>query len=394
MWHNIGKCYHDIQDEKSAEEFFRKALKIKPNFENSLEGMSMVCLNKGEWGLSIDYANRALAENPELLDARVNRGMAYLALGRWKEGWRDYNANIGKEKNRAEIVYGQEPRWNGEKGLDVVAYGEQGLGDEIITASCLPDLIRDSKRVTIECDGRLERLFQRSFPTCEVHGTRYKKYAPVWRTKRPYEARVSFGKLCEIYRSEGEFPGTPFLVPNPEMSLQWRELLKSLGNRPKIGISWKGGLPHTGRAHRSVTLDTFAPLFNFDATWVSLQYTNQHYEVDECKRDIFNAEQKYGVKIHDWDWGNRVFDYDQTASLVSELDLVITITTSIVDLCVGLGKDCWVLVPRVPMWRFRDQGEDFAWGKTIKLFRQKGSEWPIHLLHGALKDRFGDRPRD
>src|SRR5688500_11956851 len=147
IWHNIGKLYHEKQNDDKADEFFRKALRCKPDFSNSLEGLAMTSLNKAEFGQCIEYANRALAEDPEALEARVNRGMGYLALKRWREGWRDYNANVGLEINRRNITYGKEPRWDGTKGLDVVVYGEQGIGDEISFGSCLPDLIRDSKSV-------------------------------------------------------------------------------------------------------------------------------------------------------------------------------------------------------------------------------------------------------
>lgn len=385
MWHNIGKCYHDVQDDKRAEEFFRKALKVKPNFASSLEGLSMVNIEKAEWGLAIEYANRALAEE-DLLEARVNRGMAYLALGRWVEGWRDYNANIGVNSNREEIKYGQEPRWDGTKGLDVVVYGEQGIGDEISFSSCIPDLIRDAKSVTIETDVRLERLFKRSFPQCEVYGTRYKKTSPAWRAAKKYDARVAIGRLCEIYRTKDEdFPDGKYLVPNPVMALQWRALLDSLGTKPKIGLAWHGGLPHTGRKRRSVTLDTLAPLFKYDADWVSLQYVGTE--------DIKPAEEKYGVKIHEWEWGNKVPDFDQTVALVSELDLVISVCTSVVHAAGALGKECWVMVPQVPMWRYMSKG-DFPWAKSIKLFRQKGAEWPVHLMLGQLRDKFGDHLRN
>lgn len=386
-WHNIGKCFHEKQDDKAAEEFFRRALKIQPNFSNSLEGLSMCNLNKGEFGMAIEYANRALAEDPNATQSRTNRGMAYLALKRWKEGWRDYNSNIGTEKNRREIIYGSEPRWDGTKGLDVVTYCEQGLGDEIAFASCLPDLIRDCKSVTLECDGRLEKLFRRSFPGVEVHGTRYKKTPPEWRFKRKYDARVAIGKLPELYRrQDADFPDGKYLVPDPQKVMQWRTLLDSLGDKPKIGIAWQGGLPHTGRARRSVALDTFAPLFRYDATWVSLQYM----ESPEIKA----AEEKYGVVINEWDWGTRVFDYDQTASLVSQLDLVISVTTAVVDLAGALGVECWCLVPSCSVWKHLHEGSWYPWAKSVTLYRQKGREWPIWNLLGKLKDKYGNRPLD
>lgn len=387
IWQNIGTVYHDVHDDDKAEEFYRRALKCKPTFADALTGLSMLALNKAQWGQCIEYSNRALAESPGLEEARINRGMAYLALRRWREGWRDYNANLYTDKNRREIVYGSEIRWDGSKGKDVVVYGEQGLGDEISFASCLPDLIRDSKSVTIECDVRLEGLFKRSFPTCEVHGTRYKKTPQEWRSKRKFDARVALGQLPAFYRNkDSDFTGEPYLVPNQQMALQWRALLDSLGPKPKIGITWTGGLPHTGQKKRSVKIETYRLLFDsFDADWVSLQYKDA---------DVREAEERFGVKIHDWEWGTRVNDYDQTVALVSELDLVISVCTAVVDVCAGLGKDCWTLVPAHAYWRHLDSGESFPWGKSVKLYRQKGREWPIGILLGKLREKFPDSSRD
>ncbi len=387
VWHNIGKLFHEKQDDASAEEFFRKALKCKPDFSNSLEGLAMTSINKGQFGQCIEYANRALAEDPEALEARVNRGMSYLALRRWREGWRDYNANIGKEKNRRIIPYGEGPLpiWDGTKGQDVVVYGEQGVGDEISFASCLPEVIRDSKSVTIECDGRLEKLFQRSFPTTKVYGTRYLKQAD-WRKDAKFDASIPVGALPSIYRNKDQdFHGEAYLTPNPLMAMQWRTLLDSLGDKPKIGITWTGGLPHTGQKKRSVTLDTYGPLFkSFEAEWISLQYKEP---------EVASAESKYGVKIHDWEWGTRVQDYDQTVALISQLDLVISVCTTVVHAAGGLGKECWCLVPAYPMWRYLDKGESFPWAKSVTMYRQKGKEWPIGIILGKLRDRFGDRMR-
>ena len=340
----------------------------------------MSCVNRGEFAKAIEYANRCLAEDQDNSEARLNRGMAYLATGRFLEGWRDYNVNIGSDKNRREIVYNKESRWYGNKGSKVVVYGEQGIGDEISFASCIPDLIRDCESVTIECDGRLERLFKRSFGV-ECYGTRYKKESD-WRKNTNFDHRVALSSLPEFYRNKAsDFPGTPYLIPNPQMAIQWKALLDSFGSKPKIGIAWTGGIIPTGQKRRSVTLDTFGPLFKgFDAHWVSLQYK---------EADLGDAEEKYGVKIHDFDWGTRVYDYDQTVALISQLDLVISVCTTVVHAAGGLGKPCWCLVPEIPMWRYREQGSDFLWAKSVELFRQKGREWPIHLLLGKLKDKFG-----
>ncbi len=382
IWHNIGKCYHDRQKDREADEYFRKAIKVQHNFHSALEGLSMSALNRGEFGQCIEYANRALAENPDSQESRTNRGMGYLGLKRWREGWRDYGTNLGKDKNRKEPIYGSEVKWDGTKGLDIVCYGEQGLGDEISFASCLPDLIRDSKSVTIECDARLEGLFQRSFTATKVYGTRYKETPPKWKETSKFDARVAMGDLPGFYRlKDSDFHGRSYLTPRPDMALQWKALLDSLGTKPKIGIAWTGGIPRTGQHRRTVTLDTFAPLFkSIDADWISLQYKD--FE------GIPEAEEKYGIKIHDWEWGNRIKDYDQTVALISNLDLVISVCTSIVHAAGAIGKECWCLVPRAPLWRYLDHGEWFPWASSVKLYRQKGNEWPVHILAGELRRKF------
>ena len=380
-FHNIGKIYHEVQKDAEADEYFRKAVKIKPSFAASLEGLGMSALHRADWDECISYSNRALAEDPDSVDARVNRGMAYLAKKRWREGWRDYEANLGREKNRVELSYADTPRWDGSKGKDVVVYGEQGIGDEISFASCLPELIRDSKSVTIECDKRLLPLFKRSFPGCEVYGTRYKSDRSALENRR-FDGKVAMGGLPAFYRLKDEaFHGRPYLTPNPVMQEGWKAILASLGPKPKIGITWTGGIPKTGQYRRSVSLDTYAPLFKaIDADWISLQYKD--YE------GIPEAEAKYGVKIHEFDWGTRYYDYDQTVALISQLDLVISVCTTVVHAAGAIGKETWCLVPQVPMWRYLESGEWFPWASSVTLYRQKGKEWPTGILLGKLKDKF------
>lgn len=390
-FHNLGKCLHDRQRDAEADECFRRANKIKPNFPNALEGLAMSALNRSAWEECIQFANRALAEDLDLVDARTNRGMAYLALRRWREGWQDYDANNGEEKNRKILEYGcNPPKWDGTKGLDIVVQGEQAFGDEISFASCVPDLIRDSKSVTIECDKKLATLFRRSFPTATVHGTRYKdEEGRKWAKEAKFDARVLIGELPRFYRNkDSDFHGEPYLIPNPTVSAQWRAMLDFVNpeKKPNIGIIWTGGLPKTGQKRRSVTLDTLAPLFkSYDANWVSLQYKD--FE------EIPDAEAKYGIKIHDWEWGNRYWDYDHVVALISQLDLVICVCTTVVHAAGAIGKEAWCLVPESPLWRYLKEGEWFPWAKSVTLYRQKGREWPINLLLGRLKDKFGPRPR-
>ena len=383
-WHNLGKCYHEAHRTEDAENCFRRALRLNPQFVNSLNGMGLVSVHRGDYDKAIGYSDAALKLEPASLDAKLNKGMAKLALGQWREGWRDYNENIGIYKDRKQLQYtlknGRDLKWDGTKGLDIVCFGEQGIGDELSFASCLPDLIRDSKYVTVECDKRLEGLFKRSFPDAEVHGTRYKE-SRTWSETRNFDTSVAIGALPQFYRNaDTDFPGTPYLKADPSLRLQWRALFDSIGPEPKVGIAWNGGQWHTNKLNRSVTLETLLPILKQKAHFVSLEYSDP-------RDDIEAFEREHGIKIHYWPHGTQIYDYDVTAALVAELDLVISVTTTVVHLAGGLGKECWCLVPYRVMWRYLTSGTWFPWAKSVELYRQRSEGWPVNELAAKLAER-------
>lgn len=380
VWHNLGKAAYECQLYDEAEMYWRRALKLKPDNAPSVDGIALINLNRCEYGQAIEWANRSLKLDPTCMDSAVNRGMSYLALRKWKEGWEGYNLNVGINSDRREMVYGDETRWDGSKGKVIAAYGAQGIGDEISFASCLPDLIRDSKEVVIECDSRLKHVFRRSFG-CEVYGTRYQEGKKPWYGKYAFDGRVSICQLPQFYRNRDEdFPGTPYLKPDPEMALQWRALFDSLGPEPKVGISWTGGRNHTGKARRSVTLETLLPILRNKAHFISLQYHDPSDEIEAF-------EERHGIKIHHWPHGVQTQDYDPTIALISQLDLVISVTTTVIHAAGAVGKECWCLVPEKVMWRYGTTGSQFSWAKSVTLYRQKGREWPVHILAAKLRDK-------
>ncbi len=380
VWHNLAKCCMDLRHIDNAERAWKESVRLNPNSSKSLDGLGLIYLKRGDFKKAIEYCDRALALAPEMMDSMVNRGMAYLAFRRWKEGWEGYCRNLGLNKDRKERIYGDEKRWDGTAGLNVVCFGEQGIGDEVTFSSIIHDLVLDSKSVVIECDKRIEGLFKRSFPECEVFGTRYKNERP-WTKGREFDARVAMGDLPKFYRSDGKFPKVDYLLASPEMRLQWRALLDSLGDRTKIGIAWNGGITETGKERRSLKLEQLLPILKQNADFVSLEYRDPSAEIEQL-------EETHGIKVHHWSWGVEAYDYDQTAALVSELDLVISVTTTVALTAGALGKECWVLVPEKPIWMYCTEG-DFPWF-DLKLFRQKNSVWPVQEMAEKLKARFND----
>ncbi len=364
-WNLLGKAQADIWETEEARECFRRALQLSASKEPSpLSNMSQADILLGRPEKAIDLCKKALQIDPNDFNAQHNMGMALLMLRRWKEGWFYYEFGLGQHETRRELIYGNEPRWDGSKGKTVVAYGEQGIGDEILFASAIPDLIRDSKKVVIDCDNRLEGLFKRSFPDADVYGTRFR--VSEWPDRYTFDGRVAGSSLQKFYRqADADFPGKPYLVADPERRKQWRAVLDDLPGL-KIGIAWTGGIPFTGQQFRSLTLEDMLPVLKQKASFVSLEYRDPTQEIE-----AFNKT--HHIKIHEWGRATRTLDYDDTAALVAELDLVISVTTATIHLCGALGKECWVMVHKHPMYRYGLEG-DLPWYKSVHLYRQK-TDW-------------------
>ncbi len=354
IWGSIGRCIDSYTRPEESIKFLKKAVDMAPNSPKTMVNLSNAYSLDGQWELSLEWAKKVLEIDPESDAGHDNLGMAYLALGEWGKGWDGHNYGLG-HKFRPETQYGEEGRWDGTKGQSVIVCGEQGLGDEILYGSCLPDIIRDSKEVIVDCDHRLEGLFRRSFPEASVYGTRGMEAS--WPRHHTWDARCSIGCLPQFYRRKDEdFPGTPFLKADPVRRKQWRVTLDDISDRPKIGITWKGGGKLTARNNRSIPLKLLAPLAEL----------GDLIDLSHEKRDHGDLE------IHQWDHATLTNDYDDTAALVAELDLVVTVCTSIVHLAGGLGVPTYVLVPPKPSWRY-NYG-NMIWYDSVDLYQSSG-DW-------------------
>lgn len=364
IWNNLGFMHSEAGNYEEAEKCLMKCVARDPDYALGWNSLSNVYVNLGEPEKAVRCADRAISLDPRLPECRFNRSLAKLALGEWKEGWEGYDHNLGRHRGRRERIYGIIPRWTGVNDLTLVAYGEQGIGDELVFASCIPDLQKNNK-VIIECNAKSKGLLERSFG-CETYGTLSNK-GIAWPLEHKIDASVAMGSLPGFFRNkDSDFPGTPYLKADPDRRFQWRSLLDKLSPKKKIGIAWTGGIRKTGAARRSMTLNDLEPILRQDATFISLQYKDASAEIVELL-------EKKGLLVHQWGHATLTQDYDDTAALVAELDLVITVTTAIVDLAGGLGIPCWVMVPKKPIWRFGP--EKYLWANSIKMYRQYSDNW-------------------
>lgn len=366
---------------QEAESLLHKALRraevegIEPC--SALNNLALIHVYNCNPKKAIEYAEKSLAIKQDQWEVSETYGYAQLMLGNYSKGWVGHEALIGRAKARKYPVPAGIPYWMGEPTKKLYLRGEQGVGDEICFASCIPDVSKETQ-VVLECDEKLEGLFKRSFPGIEIHGTR-KKSDREWMFKHEFDAHCLTGTLLRFFRKqESDFPGKPYLKCDPERFDQWRVVLDKLPGK-KVGIAWTGGLSNTFKKRRSMTLEDMLPILKTPGiTWVSLQYLDPTEE-------IAAFEAKHGIKIHHWKRASESQDYDDQAALVMALESVVSVTTAIVHLCGALGKECHVLVPSKPRWFYGLSGSKLPWYRSITLHRQT-NQWPLAEISNLLRE--------
>jgi Flp pilus assembly protein TadD len=398
IYNNLGMAASSLASSTGKDKYLDEAEMYlhKADRKNSSgavkANLALVKLHKLDLVNAERCAKEALELDPNNLGARETLGYVYLHQGKWVEGFGNYQLGTIGGKYRKQP---QGRPW--EKGMrhedalvisdgktegatitlegKLLVRGEQGIGDEISYASVLIDAARDHK-IIYECDSRLEGLMRRSLPV-EVHGTRFSgsRVDP-----EDVGAAALTGSLFMQYRRKDEdFPRKGFLKPDPERQAQWRVLLDQLPGK-KVGIAWTGGLDNTFKHRRSFDLEHLLPILKTPGiSWVSLQY-------NDPSADIASFKAKHGIGIKHWARAvEKGVDYDETAALVSELDLVISTTTAMVHLCGALGKKCLVLVPKRNRWFYSSDDSTHRWYDSLELFKQ-ADKWPVERVAQRLKE--------
>jgi len=355
--HNLGLVLRELGEPERAVQCFLRALELKPRAEMAA-GLAHAYRDLGRLNEAIANYDRALRLKPDLGDAVINRAYSYLLSEDFGNGWAEYEERFSATGTKARD-FGLPP-WKGEALQDktILVHAEQGLGDEIMFASCLPDLIAQAGRVIIECNDRLEPLFRRSFPRTLVHGGR-KADPDDWVARlAPVHYQIPIGSLPRWFRPDrAAFDRAGgYLHADRGASDEFRRRIGA-GRKPAIGLSWRGGTTKSRRHLRSIPLEFFAPLFKHDAVFVSLQHG-------------VDASELHGPAAAVRAFDAATDNLDRLAALISALDLVVSVDNTNVQLAGALGRPVWALLSASPEWRYGLSGETMPWYPSAKLFRQ------------------------
>jgi tetratricopeptide (TPR) repeat protein len=364
-YNGFGNVLREGGKPEEALKMYQKALAIKPDFVEVHYNISNAFFDQGRLDEAIESCQKALIIRPDLAEAHWNMALALLAKGNFIQGWKKYEWRFLKRgASPPPFPY---PRWDGSslKDKTLFVFAEQGIGDEIMFASCLQEVINAADLCIVECDKRLVPLFSRSFPGAEVIARIGTDDFPSTKLP-PADIKIAVGSLPIFLRPDfASFPQQKaYLLAKIQQVDEWHNRFAALGTGLKVGISWRGGKGYVRRI-RSTTLDQWKKLFLMPGVhFINLQYGDVTAELEEVK-------EKLDVIIHHWEAADPLKDLDGFAAKISALDMVISVDNSTVHMSGALGVPVWTLLPFACDWRWMQEFEDTPWYHTMRLFRQK-----------------------
>lgn len=362
---NLGLALRDLGRYSEALALLTETLKREPTDLATIANLALVYGGLGDYDNAMPLFHEYFTKKPKDLAFRSSFAMFLLSMGNFERGWDEYESRWSTPGAVPRPF--NYPPWtkHGPRNQTVLVFGEQGLGDEIMFSSCIPDLLELHPNVVIECDKRLAALFSRSFPSCMVQGrTSFEDDSWLVPENPTVDAQVAIGSLPQHFRrSKESFPvRTSYLSASAERTAYWRSRLSTLPGSINVGISWRGGSRQTRAALRSLEIDQLAMLARTpNVNFINLQYNST---LDERQQFRESTSQEL------YHFQDAIDDYDETAALVTALDLVISVQTAVIHLCGALGVKTWVLLPVWPEWRYGHQADRMPWYSSVRLFRQ------------------------
>lgn len=340
--------------------WFDRALSLDPGFMAALNNKAFSLKDLHRFAECLATYDRMRALDPNNANAIFQSSLVRLLTGDFETAWAGREARWGVPELSLFHFRLAQPRWLGKEsihGKTLVVFEDEGAGDTIQFARYLPMLAARGARVIL-CLTDAVRPLLAGMPGVSQCVARSVEALPAFDLQCPINALpLAFGTRLDTIPS-----GIGYLPPPEQSRVQiWRDRLHErlgAGGKLKVGLVWSGNPKHGNDHNRSIPLRTLSGLFNADAAFISLQ--------KDCRPDDMAVLERVGIV----DLTAHLTDFAETAALVSQLDVVITVDTSVAHLAGALGTPTWILLPYTPDWRWLLDRDDSPWYPTVRLFRQ------------------------
>jgi len=329
---NMGNVFAAQGDLEEAIIAYRKSLSINPNSVVAHSHMAAVFADQGKLEEAIEAYSKALAINPDYGDAHNGLSFALLNVGELKRGLDEYEWRWKSTKYISSKRHFSQPLWDGQKSLKnkkILLWCEQGVGDTINWASCLPLVTSQAKHCIVECQEKLVPLLSRSFPNVEVKP----ENRSLDTERNDFDYHLPMGSLYRSFASEvsRKAKADAFLFPDPVRINFWRNRLISMGKGPYVGISWKSANMSAKRLPNYASTSDLSPVLTLPGvTFINLQYV-------DFADDLSKIQNELGVTVHHFDDLDHYNDLLEVAALCAALDIIVSTTSAVPFISAGVG---------------------------------------------------------
>lgn len=366
----LGLIEAETGDLATARQHYDAVLTVVPGHTGALVNRGELRQRLGDLGGSESDYNQALDGDPASIVALYNRSLLRLLQERWSEGWDDYKCRWQSPHFDSSKRDRGLTAWDGSltQGLKLLVWGEQGLGDQILFAEPLSDLTAAGMIVSVEVDPKLVPLLARNRSDLSVYG-----YDAIpLEVINDCDAQIPIGSLGRFLRRKAEAYSktTSFLAADSDSTRTLRVKYSELAQgRTLVGIAWHSINPSFG-GEKSLPLEQWGPILQTeDAVFISLQYGS----IEDA---VTAARKRTGADVYVDAEVDPFLDLDLAAAQISAMDVVIATSNTTVHIAGALGQEAWVMVPRVPEWRWGISGERVPWYPSVRVFRQpKVNDW-------------------
>ena len=349
---NLGLILNQRGMRRQSEPYFRKAFELW-KLGDTATNIALCRMYDCDMAGADSWIQRAVRMEPRNGKIWFNHALISLMKGDLRNGFREYAARWKNPESKTKKLPVYRPEWNGENinGKSLMVYAEQGAGDTIQLLRYGPLLKHIGARLLLAPQRGVGPLAETQGCWESIHEDILDRIAradvPHW------DLQVPMFDLPRILRTDLQS-----IPPSPYLHGPWPRVYTAAGSNLKVGFSWAGSVDHAHDIWRSTHLEDWRPLFDLPGIdWYSLQVGERTIDLIDCGFPITDLSSKIGSYAH-------------TAGIIEQMDLTISVDTSLVHLAGAMGHPCWMLTPRCPDWRWMLGREDSPWYPSLRLFRQ------------------------